>query len=335
MPLLIYCSCGECVDAHCAHYFNTSFLTLARSSSCAVQVTYTPHFRLRSLFLASYITMKTFTILPVLYSCIRTVAAWTTTNHWQTSVATGNPITTTTSIAIYPTGAVSATSTNTSTSLFTSGGYKLALTVFDLFYEPNVAVCTRSRLSPCGPTPNLSRTSDSITTTYWAPVLIANPTSCTKTSFAYTTASTVVLPSLWILDAAQQATQSVQALVVTTYISTLSTNLGGQAVTTTVCDVYLRGDAVLGVPYVAESIILTECVDPRDYRCRQLSSAIAAGAGITGNPTCDRTEQAYPPTAVAGAINPTKSSGASCFSPVALSVSMAVSAFAALLGLTL
>src|SRR2546423_3710976 len=273
--------------------------------------------------------MKIFAILPMVLSRISTAAAWTTTDHWQTSLITGFKSMITNSIPVYPTGAVSATSTNTSTSLFTSLGYTLVLTAYDLFYAPSAAVCTLSGLEPCGPTPALSETSGSITTTYWAPVLIANPTSCTKTSFEYTTASTVLLPSAWISDAAQQATQSVEALQVTTYVSTLSINMGGQAVTTTVCDVYLRSEAASGISYVAESTILTECMDPRDYYCRQFSSAMSEGAGFVGSTktTCDRTGQTYPPTAVAGAASPTKSSGASGlgFSLMALGGSLVVS----------
>jgi hypothetical protein len=146
----------------------------------------------------------------------------------------------------------------------------------------------------------------------------------------------VLLPDAWISDAAEQATQSVEALLVTTYVTTLSTNMGGQAVTTTVCDVYLRSDAAFGVEYVAESTILTECMDPRDYFCRQFSSAISEGAGIVGTKTtCERTGQTYPPTAVAGAASPTKSSGASD-SGVPLMAwmgSLTVSGFVVLLGL--
>lgn len=282
----------------------------------------------RLLFFSSQKTQPTMRLLRVfcaVLSCTSMVAAWTSTNHWQTSLLTGYKTPTQTSISVFPTGSDSATSTTTSTSLFTSGGYTLLLTVYDLFYPPSAAVCTAGRaFTTCGPTPALSRTTGtSITTRYWAPVRIANPTSCTKTSFGYTTASTVALPSAWIDGVAQQATQSVEALLVTTYVKTLSTNMGGQAVTTTVCDVYLRTDAILGGIYTAESTLLTECVDPRDYSCRQLSSALTAGAGIVGTKTtCDRTGQTYPPVAVAGAASPTdgaprptSSSGASAWGP--------------------
>lgn len=291
--------------------------------------------------------MKPFAIVPVLLSCICTAVAWTTTNYWQTSLVTYYKPATTTSIAVWPTGAVSAISTNTSTSQFTSGGYTILLTVYDVFYAPSAAVCTRSGIKSCGPTPVLSRASGTITTSYWAPLLIANPRSCTKTSFEYTTASTVVLPSVWIDGIADQATQSVEALLVTTYVKTLSTNMGGQAVTTTVCDVYLRTDAVTGIPYLAESTILTECVDPRDYYCQAFSSAMTGGAGYVGTKTtCERSGQVYPPTVIAAGASSTttgaagaaatssKSSAARAFafSPV-FGGSLVVPAFSVLLAL--
>ncbi len=246
--------------------------------------------------------MKSFLLLPTVLSLLDTAAAWSSTNYWQTSLITSGKTASTTSISVLPTGTDTATASTSSTTTFTSGGLTILLTVYDLFYRPSAAVCTPSRvLTPCGPTPTLSRvTATTITTTYWAPVHLANPTSCTKTSFDYTTASTVALPSQWIPDIAQQATQSVEALLVTTYVKTLSINMGGQAVTTSVCDVYLRTDAVLAVIYTAESSLLRECVDPRDYACNQLTSALAQGAGVVGTKTtCERSGQTYPPVAAA------------------------------------
>ncbi|KAK3387895.1 hypothetical protein B0H63DRAFT_471117 [Podospora didyma] len=247
--------------------------------------------------------MRALAILPVLLTCVSTVAAWTTTNHWQTSLITTNPKTPTTrSVAVYPTGAASPYSTNTSTTLFTSVGYTLVLTVFDLFYSPSAAVCTLSRLS-CGPPPVYKTTTGSITTTYWAPVPISAPASCTQTSFSYTAASTILLPDVWISDFATQATQSAHAALVTTTIKTISTNLGGQAVTTTVADVYLKADAVFGVTYIAEKTLLTECVNPRVHTCSLLSIASTGGAGIVpGSKTCEPTDLPYPPITAAAVV---------------------------------
>lgn len=287
--------------------------------------------------------MKAFAVLPIVLSCVNTAAAWSKSNHWTTSLITGwgDPVTST--VEVTPTGAVSATSTATSTTslVWVGADYTFEVTVYDLFYPATAEVCR----SKC---PTSSTTSNDITTTYWVPVQISNPTSCTKTSFDYTTVSTIRLPpTLQISDAAQQATQSVEALFVTTYVSTLSTNKGGQEVTTTVCDVYLRSDAVSGVSVdLFQSSILNECMDPRDYYCQQYSEAIslASLASTTTSPhaTCEPSGQTYPPTAIAGAAtgaattgaaSPTKSSGAGGLrvSPTEFGVSLAVSGFAALL----
>ncbi|KAH8879088.1 hypothetical protein GQ53DRAFT_849853 [Thozetella sp. PMI_491] len=237
--------------------------------------------------------MKANALFIVVLSCAHIAATWSTTNHWQTTLTTWNKQATASSISVYPIGSVSATSANISTSLFTSMSYTLVLTVHDLFYASDASVCTRNGLKSCGPTPALSsKTSGAITTTYWTPVPISNPASCTKTSFDYTTASTILLPSPWITDVAEQATQSVHAVLVTTYVSTLGTNLGNQAVTTTVCDVYLRSEAASGDNYVAEASIASQCMDPRDYYCQALSSGspYAWDFGTIGK-TCQRTGQ--------------------------------------------
>jgi hypothetical protein len=98
-----------------------------------------------------------------------------------------------------------------------------------------------------------------------------------------------------------EATESAQALFITTYVVTLSTNLGGQAVTTNIVDVYLRSDAVQGIHPMAEASFLDQCVDPssalcatstpaaKDYSCGSTISMTyppngAAAAGTNGKP---------------------------------------------------
>jgi hypothetical protein len=49
------------------------------------------------------------------------------------------------------------------------------------------------------------------------------------------------------IDIAAQATQPAEAILITTYAVTLSTNLGGQAITTTNCDVYLKDGAAVSL----------------------------------------------------------------------------------------
>jgi hypothetical protein len=266
--------------------------------------------------------MTTTSLLSLILMCISTAAGWTRTDHWQTTVITtykGSLYTS--SIPVYPTASASATSTNTSTTLVSDhapGGWLVSyhtypITVTDLFYPPDAPVCTDGGFKQCSPTPTYT-ISGSITTNYYAPVVISNPSSCTKTSFLYTTPQSVFPPGLYlsIPDAVDQATGSAEVLFVTTYVSTSSTNLGGQAVTTSVCDVYLKEDAVLGVLPGYEAYPLSQCVDPRVYSC----SASKAG---TLTATCQTTGQVYPPTgraagagasAAGSAASPTKSGGA-------------------------
>ncbi len=63
-------------------------------------------------------------------------------------------------------------------------------------------------------------------------------------------------------------------------MSTLSTNLGGQEVTTSVCKVYLRDGATIGLnPSAREQL---ESVDPRSYDCSvaQVRGVSNLGASI-------------------------------------------------------
>ncbi|KAH7187589.1 hypothetical protein DER44DRAFT_890543 [Fusarium oxysporum] len=132
------------------------------------------------------------------------------------------------------------------------------------------------------------RTESSIETHYYAKAVVSNPSSCTKTKFTYTDSIGVSLPD----SLTDQATDSSLVELVTTYVSTISTNLGGQAVTTSRCDVYFNAKAVpVGYPDIGidgESL-LSECVDPRRSHCTEDGENDAAtGAGGCKGP--------YPPT---------------------------------------
>ncbi|WKT53745.1 hypothetical protein QSH57_004329 [Fusarium oxysporum f. sp. vasinfectum] len=123
------------------------------------------------------------------------------------------------------------------------------------------------------------RTESSIETHYYAKAVVSNPSSCTKTKFTYTDSIGVSLPD----SLTDQATDSSLVELVTTYVSTISTNLGGQAVTTSRCDVYFNADAVpVGYPDIGidgESL-LSECVDPRRSHCTEDGeNDTATGAG--------------------------------------------------------
>ncbi|KAH6716721.1 hypothetical protein BKA61DRAFT_600306 [Leptodontidium sp. MPI-SDFR-AT-0119] len=213
-------------------------------------------------------------------------AAWSLTNYFTTSITsvwTGGTVssTYTLSIPVSPTGSVSATSSNITTSsasdvLFYLGPATETLiyeiTVTNLFLPTNAPVCVPSysfyvTTGYCSTSSTSSTTaSPTITTRYFVPVIISNPSSCTQTSFSYTSSQDVdlsYLPSI----VRTQATEPSEALFITTYVVTMSTNLGGQAVTTSVCDVYLNSDAVTGALPAVEASYLSQCVDPSKFRC--------------------------------------------------------------------
>jgi hypothetical protein len=227
--------------------------------------------------------MATIRILYLALLLADRAAAWSLTNYFTTSIWTGGTVssTYTLSIPVSPTGSVSATSSNITTSSETVPLFYLGpapetliyeITVTNLFLPTNAPVCVPLNsfdvtTGYCS-TSSTSRTtaSPTITTRYFVPVIISNPSSCTQTSFSYTSSQDVdlsYLPSI----VRTQATESPEALFITTYVVTVSTNLGGQAVTTSVCDVYLKSDAVTGVLPVVEASYLSQCVDPSKFRC--------------------------------------------------------------------
>ena len=147
-----------------------------------------------------------------------------------------------------------------------------------------------------------SKTADTMRTNYYVPVTVKNLPSCTKTEYTYTDSVEIELPA----SLTAQATDESLVSFVTTYASTISTNLGGQAATTTVCDVYLKNDAVPGADeaFVGE-YYLTECVDPRRSTCSAGENTAATGAGGCNG--------LYPPTAAAQTTDvnePTPTGGA-------------------------
>lgn len=137
------------------------------------------------------------------------------------------------------------------------------------------------------PNPDTTSTS-SIQTHYYVPATVSNPTSCTKTKFTYTDSIGVKLPTYLTT----QVPDSSLVEHMTTYVSTISTNLGGQAVTTSRCDVYFKSGAV---PVIEGDIgvdgdyYLSQCVDPRREVCtlKGENSAAKGDGGCKGD---------YPPT---------------------------------------
>lgn len=250
--------------------------------------------------------IRTFLTLS-LYNGI--VAGWTYTRYWVTGSTMDQLLTTSTDTyanQVYPTGPVSPTSTNFITttapvSLQNFGYYYYPVTITDFYVPSTASVCTDESGCPGDPhasTLTMNDTSSSIATRYFAPYTITQPTTCTQTSFLYTT-STVIYPTdldgyynFPGIDIEAQATQPAEAVLVTTYVVTLSTDLGGQAVTMTDCDVYLKDGAAVSLgPDETVETLLAQCVDPRHYLC---SDTVATSGGCpTGN-------GAYPPVEAGG-----------------------------------
>ncbi|CZR69853.1 uncharacterized protein PAC_19753 [Phialocephala subalpina] len=239
---------------------------------------------------------------PLFFSWIGAVAGWTYTNYY--TLDTTDAISTTYNIKVYPTGPVTATSTNISTALvsYTGNGFGFTqiypVTITELFLSPNASVCSAGSIS-CG---SSTTTTSTIDTSYYAPLVISAPSSCTKTSFLYTTSQTIHLTDIGddrSTELVDQATESSEALFVTTYIYTLSTNLGGQAVTTTRCDVYLSEGAVV-LQSTDEAYYLSQCVDPRRYLCTS-TTTVPSGS-------CPTTVGAYPPNGKSGGVSSTGTS---------------------------
>ncbi|KAJ5623933.1 hypothetical protein N7510_000242 [Penicillium lagena] len=219
---------------------------------------------------------------------------------------------TTSAAKVKLTGPITATPTSTVTSLHTDlipattnggGRAEVNVTVEYLLFP-------KARLPVWTPTPSLNvwypptptrYQEPTITTNYFAPYVISNPTSCTKTMFTYTDSIGVSLPN----ELMAQATDATAAMFVTTYISTVSTDLGGQAVTTTRCDVYLNAEAVPahGYDLGSDGYFAEECVDPRRSTCSPGENQAATGSG-----GC---KGLYPPTRAKEHSANTATSGAS------------------------
>ncbi|KAH8880538.1 hypothetical protein GQ53DRAFT_774001 [Thozetella sp. PMI_491] len=232
-----------------------------------------------------------------------TAAAWSVTNYYNlsTTVDTFAHKTSTELISVTPTGSVSPISQNVSTTTTQDFGNQFALygptytiTVTNFFLAPDASWCVQfGDTKRACPTPTIPKPSSaSVTTRYFAPILIEQPSSCTKTSFSYTSSQQVFPNNLQPSSLAAEATDSAQALFITTYVVTLSTDKGGQAATTSVVDVYLSSNAIDGLLPLSQSSLLNECVDPSSSLC-STSSPLAGDFGCGPQPIT------YPPTGAA------------------------------------
>ncbi len=143
-------------------------------------------------------------------------------------------------------------------------GPTYVITVTNWFLAPEASWCVQfgDKAKECPTTPIPKPTTSTVSTRYFAPLTIEQPSSCTKTSFSYTSSQQVFPANLQPTSLLAEATESAQAWFITTYVVTISTNRGGQAVTTSLVDVYLSANAVQGILPLSQSSLLNECVDP-------------------------------------------------------------------------
>lgn len=252
------------------------------------------------LFLLSLIWAQPSVAWRVTYYATETVLPLA----WGGKTTTITPVVTTAPLTVSPV----STSTDYSTDYVQGKGIASGIinVTTEYFILPNVTGLPVSAFYLFAPPKESSTASPTITTRYYVPVTLSNPTSCTKTTFTYTDSVGVVLPD----SLTAQATDSSLATYVTTYVSTISTNLGGQAVTTSRCDVYLNSEAVPSAT-IGNNGYITECVDPRRSTCSAGQNQKATGSGGCNG--------LYPPTGTSnpaststagGAAQPTKTGGA-------------------------
>jgi hypothetical protein len=242
--------------------------------------------QITTLFLLPFVLAQSSAAWQLTYYATETVLPLA----WGGKTTTITPVVTTAPLTVTPISTSTAYSTDYAQGRKLDHG-KINVTT-EYLILPNVTGLPVSAFDLFAPPSESS--SATITTHYYVPVTLSNPASCTKTTFTYTDSIDVVLPN----SLTAQATDSSLAAYVTTYVSTISTNLGGQAVTTSRCDVYLNSKAAPEATILNNGLI-TECVDPRRSTCSAGENQKATGSGGCNG--------LYPPT---GASNPTSTSTA-------------------------
>lgn len=265
-------------------------------------------------------------------------AAWTSTDYYTPTMSQDGFAETSTSAwqSVHPTGSVSGTLTNSSIMQITDTGVMVGtgrgfavydVTVTNIYLGPSASACDTTFgifnpslfKNPCplttASTTSTTRGADTgtpsatITTRWFAPLVIANPKSCTLTSFSYTSSALVAPDSVFTKPYSNllpQATESPMVKASTTYVATLSTNLGGQAVTTSVCDIYLDTGAAEVSPDDKQSTYLSQCVDPSSFLCATTTgAALDPSACVIGPITYPPGGQT--PAGTGGAASPTSS----------------------------
>ncbi|KAK4123375.1 hypothetical protein N657DRAFT_461375 [Parathielavia appendiculata] len=211
-------------------------------------------------------------ISPVLSLYASKAMAWSYTRYYSPST---HPINKTPKYhEVQPFGSVSATQTDVTTGQYNQyGGFldnevTMNVTVTNIYLASGSASACKTG-EPCtaaGTTTN----SEEIDTSIYAPIVVTNEPSCTLTSYSYTTSGAgmpgPVTSDLfdWIYDIWDQATDrwpEGPTLAVSTYDVTLRAKLGGQAVTTKRCDIFLKPGQLNGLEI--DDNQMSECVDPR------------------------------------------------------------------------
>ncbi|KAJ5380934.1 uncharacterized protein N7496_003362 [Penicillium cataractarum] len=251
------------------------------------------------LFLLSFVWAQSSAAWRVTYYGTETVVPLA----WGGETTTITPVVTTAPLTVSPISTSSDYHTDYATGKELASGIISVTTEYLIL--PNVTGLPVSAFFFDPPTESTTA-SPTVTTQYYLPVTLSNPASCTKTTFTYTDSISIILPD----SLTAQATDSSLATYVTTYISTISTNLGGQAVTTSRCDVYLNSKAIPSATIWDDSY-LTECVDPRRSTCSAGENQKATGSGgCNGLYPPTGASNAAATTTAGGTAEPTKTGGA-------------------------
>ncbi|KAK6522994.1 hypothetical protein TWF281_002418 [Arthrobotrys megalospora] len=211
--------------------------------------------------------------------------AWSYTQYFSpTSSAPWLGSTRTDWVEVIPTGLISVISTTVTTEKDTlSVGVGRYVTINVTLTKATIT----ANGSACLAYECRTSTENGIGTKVYAPVVLTNPPSCTRTSVSYTTSSSIYPVRIenfpGILAQANKTGSNGVALFVTTYITTVGYNLGGQPIISTSCSIWLKADAVAENPEpgYTDSSYLAECVDPRRYLCTKTMPG-----GYPPPPTC-------------------------------------------------
>src|SRR5512142_3429302 len=164
-------------------------------------------------------------LLYLLTHFLSSTSAWTVTQYARLGPGItrdgldGGSTTSALPILLKATGPVSPTSTSTTTTVI-AGNVEVVLTATLTYLflpaDASATTCSLSRFGICAEDTAAATTAgrDTVNTVIFAPVLIQNPESCTRTKFSYTTSVTIRTGNI-PATIATQATEPAQALLVT------------------------------------------------------------------------------------------------------------------------